>query len=139
MALFHVSTHHPDTLPHPGAVVSMKKLIAALTRYLDARVRLLTLETKLVARDVKSGVLMLGVAGLLAGTAFLVLAAALVLWLTEWLPHGNGAAACGIVAGLFLVVAGFLVWRGRRSFQGQNWLPVTRTEFNTDKQWLKEL
>jgi uncharacterized membrane protein YqjE len=139
MALLHVSTRHPETVPHPGAVESVKKLIPALARYANARMRLLALETRLAVRDVKTGMLMFGIAALLAGTAFFVLVTALVLWLAEVLPQGNGAAACAIVAGLFILVAGFLFWRGRQSFKGRSWLPATRTEFKTDKQWLKEL
>jgi len=87
----------------------------------------------------KMGVMMLGGAALLLGIALLVLAAGLVLWISTALPQGNGALACGVVAGVFILAAVLLVWRGRQAFKGQNHFPATKSEFKTDKQWLKEL
>src|SRR5687768_15070431 len=140
MALFQISSRHPDTIPHPpGTIVSVKQFISAAARYLDARARLLALEARLAAQQMKTGVVMLGGAALLIGTALLILAAGLVLWLTTVLPQGNGAAACGVVAGVFILAAVILIWRGRQAFKGQNHFPVTRSELKTDKQWLKEL
>src|SRR5687767_4162631 len=106
MALLHVSSRRPDTIPHPaGTVASVKQLVASAARYLDARGRLLSLEAKLAVRQMKTGVMMFGGAGLLLGIALLILAAGLVLWLTTALPQANGAAACGVVAGVFILAA----------------------------------
>jgi uncharacterized membrane protein YqjE len=139
MALYHV-TRNPDTnANHAGTVASVKQLVSACARYVDARYRLFSLEAKLAARQIKTGVVMLGIAGLLIGVALLVLAAGLVLWLAMALPQANGAAACGVVGGVFILVAGLLVWRGRKAFKGQTHFPATKSEFQTDKQWLREL
>ena len=120
-------------------MVSLKQLISGFAQYFEARARLLSLETKLAVRQMKTGILLMGGAALLIVVALLLMAAALVMWLSTVLPQGNGAAASGIVAGGFILGAAVLVWRGREAFKGKNHFPVTKSELKTDKQWLKEL
>ena len=128
------STPHVD-----GVATSVKKLLSASGRYTSARVRLLLLETRLAAGDMKGALVLFifALAGLLAGAFFL--AVALVLWIARLFLAGDTALASGIIGGLLLGTAAFLIWRARRLISAQNLFPVTKAEFNLDKQWLHEL
>jgi uncharacterized membrane protein YqjE len=140
MALYHFTRRPPDTIPQPpGTIDSVKQILSAAGRYLDARIRLFSLEASLALQGMKSGLLMFGVAALLLLTAFLTLAAALVLWLTTLLPQANGAAACLAVGGALLLAGFVLVLRGTRSFRQRGLFPVTRTELKSDKQGIRNI
>ena len=117
----------------------MKQLLSASGRYMSARARLLALEARLAAGDMKGALLLFifALAGLLAGALFL--SVAIVLWVARLFLEGDTALASGIIGGVFLGLALFLVWRGRRLISAQNLFPVTKAEFNLDKQWLHEL
>ena len=134
--------HPPDdqATPHAdGVASSVKQLLSASGRYASARARLLLLEARLAAGDVKGALILfiLALAGLLAGAVFV--SVAVVLWVARLFLAGDTALASGIIGGVLLGLAIFLIWRARRLISAQNLFPVTKTEFNLDKQWLHEL
>jgi uncharacterized membrane protein YqjE len=118
-------------------IASAKRLLSAAVKYGEARGKLLALEAKVAARGLKAGLIMYGAAAVCAIAAAAVLIAAMVAGLTALLPHANGALACATV---LLGGAAFLLLRlGRQRLRAQNLFPATRTELESDKQWLKNL
>lgn len=131
--------HDRTTAPADGVALSVKHLLSASGRYVSARVRLLILEARLAAGEMKGALVLclLAAAGLLTGGVLLVVA--IVLWVARLLMGGDTALASGVIGLVLLGIAFFLLSRARRSVSAQNLFPVTKAEFNLDKQWLHEL
>ena len=125
--------------PPETTVPAFKKLLASAVKYGEARAKLLALEAKIAARGLKTGLLLYGVAAVLAIAGAAVLIAGLVLLLAFWLPQANGALACGIVAAVLFLTAFLLSRRGRGVIRNQHAFPASRAEFESDKQCLKNL
>lgn len=127
-----------EKTPPGGVSSSVKQLLSATGRYASARGRLLVLEGKLAASDVKGALLLfvLALAGLLAGALFL--SVALVLWVARLFMNGDTALASGVVGVVMIATAVFLAWSARRKLSAKNLFPVTKAEFNLDKQWLQD-
>ena len=119
-----------------GVAPSVKHLLSASGRYVSARARLLMLEARLAAGDIKGALLLslLAVTGLMAGSVLLIVA--VVLWVARLFLDGDTALASAILGVVLLGAAFLLFWRARRSLSAQNLFPVTKDEFNLDKQWL---
>jgi hypothetical protein len=136
---------HPDQSFHrtatpssvPGSKTSAKQLLAAVLRYANARGRLAALEAKIAWTEMKTGLVLMGAAAVALAAAFAVITAGLVLLLIQWLPQGNGAAACGVVAGIMILAALVMLRLGRKALGAQNFFPVTRAEIQIDQQCLK--
>jgi uncharacterized membrane protein YqjE len=129
------AAHHANE----GVRTSVKQIISASGRYASARVRLMLLETRLAAMDVKKATIFLGIAAAGALTGFVMLAAGLVLWIARLFLNGNTAAASALTGAVLLGIAALFTWTGLRSVRGKSFYPVTRTELNRDKQWLHKL
>lgn len=117
----------------------MKQLLSASGRYASARARLLLLEGRLAAGDMKGALILVFVAlaGLIAGALFV--GVAVVLWVARLFMEGDTALASGVIGAVCLATAVILMWRALRMVSAQNFFPVTKAEFNLDKQWLHEL
>ena len=86
-----------------GVGSSFKQILSASGRYASARARMMLLEGRLAAHDLKSpGVMFIcAAAGLLVAISLLI--AGLVLWVAQQLMNGNTAAACGVIGGALLL------------------------------------
>jgi len=112
-------------------------MLAGIARYASARTRLATLEARLALSEMKGGLVLMGGAAIALAAGSAVLVTGLVLLLAQVLPQGNGAAACGVVGGVFILAAVLMVRRGKQAMKGQNFFPVTRAELQIDHQCLK--
>jgi uncharacterized membrane protein YqjE len=136
----HVEPFPPTVEPPPavaGAKSSAKQMVAAVARYAGARAQLAALEAKIAVGEIKTGLIMMGAAGVVLIVALAVIVAGLIKLVAWFLPHGNGSAACGIVAAVLILVAFLMLRKGKSSMKGKNFFPVTRAELHTDKQCLK--
>lgn len=96
-----------------------RSVASALQRTYTAGQQLLLDRTELLIRDaqqhftvVAKGVLLTGIGALVAAVGWLALMSASVLWLRAWFSLPESIAA---VAGVNLVIACVLVWRGSRA------------------------
>jgi uncharacterized membrane protein YqjE len=112
-------------------------MLAAAVRYATARGRLAALEAKIAVGEMKLAAVMIGGAGVALAIAFAIITVGLILLLMQVLPQGNGAAACGVVAGVLILTALLMLRAGRKALSAQNFFPVTRAEIHIDQQCLK--
>lgn len=132
-------TNDQSAIPADGVVSSIRHMASAGGRYVGARARLLLLEARLAAGDLKGSLVLciIAAAGFIAGLILLMVA--VVLWVARFFMAGDTALASGVI-GIVLLGAGFLlVWCVRRSLGSKDLFPVTKSEFNLNTQWLHEL
>ncbi len=129
----------PSTTPVDGVASSVKHLLSASARYTSARVRLLMLEARLAAADTKGALVLclLAAAGMMAGSLLLVVA--IVLWVARLFMNGDTALASAVLGVVLLITTFFLLRKSLKSISAQDLFPVTKSEFNVDKQWINEL
>ena len=129
----------PSTAPVDGVASSVKHLLSASARYTSARVRLLMLEARLAAEDTKGALALclFAAAGMMAGSLLLVVA--IVLWVARLFMNGDTALASAVLGVVLLITTLFLLRKSLKSISAQDLFPVTKAEFNVDKQWLQEL
>lgn len=112
------------------------RLMEPLLRYLEGRGLLLSIETKEALTQVLSLVViaLVGVIAVFAG--WLLLATALVGWLTGWLGWHwvTSAAAAGGAHVLLAALLGLLAWW---KFGRSTWFQQTLLELRNDRQWLR--
>ncbi len=133
------SYNGPPVPPPPplGTKSSAKHVLSAALHYAQARGKLLAVEARIAAAEMKMGLILFGAAAiaLLLGGAILLVGIVLLVMMV--LPQANGAAACGAVGALFIIAAWLMLRGGRKALSGQNFFPVTRAEFHEDHQCLK--
>ncbi len=132
-------SNEPSIPAVDGVATSVKYLLSASARYAGARVRLLLLEARLAAEDTKGPLVLclIAAAGLAAGS--LLMLTALVLGVARLFMNGDAALASAVLGGVLLTTAFLMLVKALKSIRAQELFPVTKSEFNVDKQWINEL
>ncbi|HSJ03526.1 MAG: phage holin family protein [Verrucomicrobium sp.] len=133
-----IDTSSPIEKPHSGVTGTLRRLLAAVVTYAEARFELACVEGK-GALGLVIKLALAAFAGLLFTViAYVLFMFAFVDWVaTHWWSGHYAPAASIIAVGHLIAAAGLALWAARAASQSKDSLfHATRREFNQDKQWL---
>jgi len=111
----------------------LERLYESLVDFLDAKLALFRKELWEEGKSLLSRAVGVGIAAMVVCIGFLVLTAALVMALNEWL---NNLALSAFIVGTVYIVGGVVVARSQLKNMERP-LSKTQAELEKDKQWIK--
>lgn len=120
---------------HPGLSDEFSTLKSAVSRYTNARFKLLQIEASEAGSELGQAIGKLIAAGFF-GLIFYFCTIAAVLGLAERYRPGSWPIAALIVAGVHLLIALILALAGRRGLNNPQRFSETRRQNELDRQWL---
>lgn len=132
-------TSFPPLSPHPSqdARDAVHSLIQSASHYVDARLRIATLEGREALRA-GARMAVLGTLVLLSlGVAYAGAMLALAWWLSERLGSPSAVPGVAVLVAAHLLLAAVCAAWMMRAWRGGRFFYATRKEFKEDKRWLE--